>query len=163
MAGGIDVAGVATRLRDPKAALREVQAYARSRGGWAQLLDAGRILGKDHILSAFEHARRAFAQGTNSTESLEMELLLYASGERQISRAIAVAGVRARRPFALVCGGLRAAEVIRRAGWRRDDGVLGPSPAKLRSIGVSGAEARSAGSRAADLVLERVARVDLLK
>ncbi len=164
MAGGIEVAGVRAGLDDPKAALAELQAFARSRGGWVQLLDAGGILGRDHVVSAFEHARRAFEQGTNTTGSLEMELLLYASGERQISKALAAVGVKARRPFVVACGrGLRAGEVLRRAGWRRDDGVLAAAPAKLRALGVSGAERRSAGPRAEDLILERVARVDLLK
>ena len=163
MAGGVEIAGVRAALADPRAALADLQAFARARGGWAQLLDAGRVLGRDHVVSAFEHASRAFGQGTNSTGSLEVELLLYVSGERQISKAIDLAGVKARRPFVVVCGGVRLRVLLDRAGWRADDRVVRATPAKLRSLGFPEAAIRSAGARATDLVLERVARVDLVK
>jgi len=93
-----------------------------------------------------------------------MEFLLYASGERQIVKAIDTAGVRAHSPFVLVTGGgLRAAEVLRRFKWSRDDGVMKATPAKLRAFGFSTEEIRSAGANASDLIFERVARVDLTK
>ena len=163
MAGDIEVCGVRDGLPDPRAALADLRRFARSRGGWAQILDAGRVLGRDHVLSAFEHARRAFEQGTNTTTSIEMEFLLYASGERQISKAIEVAGLRAGRPFVVVAEGLRVGDILRRFGWRRDDRVVKATPAKLRAFGFSKEEMRSAGASVAALVLERVARVDLIK
>src|SRR5437867_8774842 len=98
MTNELSVIGVGTPLADPKAALGRLQSYARGRGGWAQLLDADAVLGRDHLASAFDHARRAFDQGRNSTASIEVEFLLYASGERQISKAISTAGARPRRP-----------------------------------------------------------------
>jgi len=163
MAGDVEIVGIRTRLVDPKATLAELQAFARSRGGWAQLLDAGHVVGRDHLLSALEHARRAMDQGTNTTGSLEMEFLLYASGERQISKAIDLTGVRAGRPFVAVLGGPFIADVLERFGWTRDDRFLGAGTVKLRNIGFAPAEIRSAGPAATDLVLERVARVDLIK
>ncbi len=103
-------------------------------------------------------------QGTNTTSSFEMELLLYASGERQVSKAIAAAGVKAGRPFVAVSGGgLRIRALLERFGWRTDDRVLAATPAKLRSLGFSKEEIAAAGASAPDLVLERVARVDLVK
>lgn len=164
MADEIEIMGIRTRLTDPKAALSELQAFARSRGGWAQLLDAECVIGRDHMISAHEHARRALKEETNATVSLEMEFLLYASGERQISKAIAAVGVRAARPFvAVLGGGVPPGEVLSRLGWERDDRLVRPRPAKLKTLGFSDTEIRSAGDRAVDLVLERVARVDLIK
>ena len=164
MAGDIEIAGIRTRFADPKAALKDLQAFARSCGGWAQLLDAGHVVGRDHITSAHEHARRAIERGTNATGSIEMELLLYASGERQISRAIERMGVRAGRPsVAVLGGGVSLDDVRSRFGWTTDDSLLRPTRVKLRALGCSDTEIRTAGNRAVDMALERVARVDLVK
>src|SRR3989304_4798972 len=163
MAGGAENGGIPARGRGPQATPPRAGGGAPPRGGWAQLLDAGHVVGRDHLLSALEHARRAMDQGTNTTGSLEMEFLLYASGERQISKAIDLTGVRAGRPFVAVLGGPFIADVLERFGWTRDDRFLGAGTVKRRNIGFAPAEIRSAGPAATDLVLERVARVDLIK
>ena len=156
--------GVRTPIADPKATLADLRTYARSKGGWAQMLDPEAVFGRDHLRSAFEHARRAFDQRRNTTDSIEMEFLLYASGERQISKAIDVAGAKARRPAVLVMfGGGTAEDVLARNSWKRDDGLIEPTAARLRSAGFSTEEIESAGGNASDLILERVARVDLIK
>ena len=160
----IDVIGVRRGLRDPKATLAEFQGFVRSRGGWGQLLDADHVAGRDHVLSAADHARRAIDRGLASSGTSELELLLYVSGERQISKAIETAGVRTGRPFiAVVVGGPDSREVLERFGWRADPSVVETSPAKLRALGFSQTEIEAAGERSADLVLEKVARVDLMK
>ncbi|HEY5538891.1 MAG TPA: KEOPS complex subunit Cgi121 [Thermoplasmata archaeon] len=160
----IEIVGVRTPLRDSKAALAELHTFARSKGGWAQILDAGRVVGADHVISAFEHAQRAIERGSQKTNSLEVELLLYASGEHQISRAIERVGARAGKPFVLVLGGgVHPEEVLGKFRWTRDDGVVRPSLRKLRALGFARGEIESAGGHATDLVLELVARVDLLK
>jgi KEOPS complex subunit Cgi121 len=161
---GIEIIGVRRGLEDPKATLADLQEFVRSRGGWAQLLDAGHVAGRDHILSAVEHARRAIDRGLGASGRFELEFLLYVSGERQISRAIEVAGVRRGRPFVAVVGaGPDSKEVLGRYDWEADASVIDSSPAKIRALGFSTAEIEAAGERAADLVLEKVARVDLLK
>ena len=160
----IEVIGVRGRLKDPKATLAEFQGFVRSRGGWGQLLDAGHVAGRDHILSAADHARRAIDRGLASSGTFELEFLLYVSGERQISKAIETAGVRPGRPFiAIVADGPDTREVLERFGWREDPSLIETSPAKLRALGFSKAEIEAAGERSADLVLEKVARVDLMK
>ena len=64
----------------------------RSKGGWGQILNPVSVFGRDHLVSALGHARRAIEERRNTTDSIEMEFLLYVSGERQISKAIEVAG-----------------------------------------------------------------------
>ena len=162
MTEGLVVFGVRTPVANPREALSELQSMARAHGGWGQLLAGDAVLGRDHLRSAHEHAIRAFDQGLNTAGSLEMEFLLYASGERQISKAIAAAGARPGRSLVVaITGGLRVEEVLSAFRWERDDSVLEPTRARLRAAGFSDTEVKSAGDRAFDLILERVARVDL--
>ncbi len=164
MGDALVIFGVRTPISDPKAALEDLRAYARSTGGWAQILNPEAVLGRDHLSSAFEHARRAFEQGRNTTDSIEMEFLLYVSGERQISKALEVAGARARQPVVVaIASGGSAEDLLARYSWERDDALLEATLARLRRAGFSKEEIDSAGSNASDLILERVARVDLIK
>ncbi len=140
-------------------------AVARKLGD-LQLLDARLVCGRDHLLSAAEHAQRAMHEGTNAAKTLAVEFVLYASGERQIADALAKMGVRRdTTEFALVLfGGSDAEEVLAALGLRRDDAVLDFSSAKLAAFGITAKEIESVPpGRAADLVLERVALVDLTK
>lgn len=158
-------AGVDARPRDTDATLRKVQAFARQRDSEAQLLDARMVFGEDHLRSAALHANRAFRQGQNVAATLGMEFLLYASGERQIRRAIEKMGAKSGRPFVLVLFGKVSAKVVlRNFGWRRSDALLKPNARFLRDYGISKEEIASRPrGKATDLVLERVALVDLLK
>ena len=134
--------------------------------GEVQLLDARLVCGRDHLVSAAEHAERAMREHTNVARSLAVEFVVYASGERQIADALAKMGVRDdTTQFAVVVfGGEDPADVLRSLSLTRDHAVLESSPAKLRAFGLTDAELASVPpERAADLVLERVALVDLLK
>lgn len=160
----IEIIGVRRGLEDSRATLAEFQDFVRSRGGWGQLLDADHVAGRDHVLSAADHARRAIDRGLAASGKFELEFLLYVSGERQISKAIETAGVRSGRPFIAIVGdGPDSREVLERFGWRADASLIETSPGKLRALGFSKAEIEAAGERSADLVLEKVARVDLVK
>ena len=158
------ILGVRRGLDDPKATLAELQDFARSKGGWAQLVDSEHVAGPDHVLSAVEHARRAMDRGLGSSGRFELEFLLYLSGERQISKAIELAGVRPGRSFVAVAGdGPTLPELLERFPWTPDESVVRSSERKLVALGFSRTETEAAGASAADLALERVARVDLLK
>jgi len=58
-------------------------------GGDVILMDPDFVCGRDHILSAVMHAERAFRSGTNRSKTLLTEVIMYAAGERQISKALA--------------------------------------------------------------------------
>lgn len=58
-----------------------------------QLLDADKLAGMDHIQFAVMNAMKAFDSKTNASDTLEMEILLYASTQRQIRDAIQLVGV----------------------------------------------------------------------
>lgn len=59
-----------------------------------QIIDASCIAGKPHLFFAFLNAEKSFAEKRAISENLAMETLLYASGSRQIRRAIEMLGVK---------------------------------------------------------------------
>jgi len=74
--------------------VQQLLAFSKEEDLVIQAFDARVIFGKDHLFSATTHAKRAFQQGTNATNSLALEILLYAAGERQIQKAIKKIGVK---------------------------------------------------------------------
>ncbi len=144
------------RLREEASGLNlEVQAF-----------DARMIFGEDHLRTAVEHAERAFARGTNVAKDRMMEILLYASGERQISTALEKVGLKEDgEGVALVIAGEGDVNALLRSlGLDRDDRLLNGKEELLPAFGISEAEIGTVPrDRVFDLVLERVALVDLMK
>ncbi len=79
------------RISDPEATLRTTR--ARFPRVQVQLMRADRVAGKEHLLFAGKNAVRVFAQHQQRTHNLAMEFLVYASCQRQISRAIQILGL----------------------------------------------------------------------
>ena len=150
--------GLAGQLMD--SILREDE-----KGGATMLvLDEEMTFGPDHLASALYHARKAFDEGRNSSESLAMETLLYASGERQLSGAIRKMSVSEETTRGVVVR-LTDKEFEAGAGWTH---YVGPGRTldedRLVRFGISREElATVREGRRLDLVLERVAAVDLMK
>lgn len=61
---------------------------------WIQFFDADLIATSQHLYFAVLNALLAFKNGTNLSKSLAMECMLFASAQRQIQKAIALAGVK---------------------------------------------------------------------
>jgi KEOPS complex subunit Cgi121 len=146
------------------AALRDHEATHAAR---IQPLRADRVHGEDHLRLAALLARRAVDGGRARAADLSAETMLYAAGERQVSRALEKMGLRPEtREVAVVAWGRGDAVDAWAAacGWRRDDAVLAGDDAVLDAFGVT-AEERALVPREkwGDLVLERVALVDVLK
>jgi len=132
------------------------------------LMDADKVCGPDHITSAVIHARRAFEQGTAASNTLGMEVILYASGERQISKAKRKMGLHQETERVAVV--LLSPEdgdmnlLLRQLGLARDDSLLACGPEKGMAFGIDPVELETLGEeRLSDLILEKVAFVDLLK
>lgn len=128
------------------------------------VLDGDMTFGPDHLASALHHAKKAFDEGRNSSESLAMETLLYASGERQLGSAIKKMSVAGGTTEVVVA---RLTEVPFEAGdaWAEyvsTEQML--EEERLARFGVSAEELSTVHmSQRLDLVLERVAAVDLIK
>ena len=134
-----------------------------------QFLDADRVLGKEHILSAIEHADRAFERSENISETLGMEILIYASGEPQIKNALAKIGLTdgCERIAIITQGGMDKEALhtlIFHLNLERDDEVLEFNEIKAREFGINDIEiAAVEKNKVMDLILERVAMVDVRK
>lgn len=59
-----------------------------------QIFDADRVAGPGHLFFAYLNAKKAHEQERRISDNLEMEILLYASGQRQIVKAIDIIGVQ---------------------------------------------------------------------
>ncbi len=140
-----------------------VVAQARRAGAEVLVVRGDMVFGEDHLRSALYHAKKAMKEGRNSSDSLAMETLLYASGERQLSTAIKKMALDDSAGFAVVAR-LEAGESMAGASWKRLPKAradIGPSD--LIRFGLSPEELATAGGAAIDLVLEKVAAVDILK
>lgn len=128
------------------------------------VLRADLVFGYDHLRSALYHAKRAIREGRNSSESLAMETLLYASGERQLSTAIDKMSADASSDRVIVAQ-LTGSKTISDPSWEPMDRMKDEwKPEDLARFGVSMEEmATVSPDRALDLVLEKVASVDVLK
>ncbi len=137
---------------------------AESTGTEVLVMDADRVFGMAHIISAVYHARKAIEEKRNSADSLAMETLLYASGQRQLSSAIAKMSVT-EDTERIVIAQLSGSAIIPDRDWE-PMGTLGEdvSPERLVEYGVSKQEQATVGRRnPSEIVLEKVAAVDILR
>ena len=150
--------GKATRLKD------ELLGSADTVEAEILVLRGDMTFGPDHIASAAYHARKAFDEGRNSSDSLAMETLLYASGERQLSSAIAKMGVDDRTSEIVVVR-LSGDAFVPGDGWTPlAEAGSETTQERLLRFGISREELSTVPmERWRDLVLERVAVVDLIK
>lgn len=74
----------------------EFLSLIRSKAGSChiQVLDASLVAGFEHLYFAVLNALKSFEAGLNISRSLAVEVLLFASGQDQIRRAIEILGVK---------------------------------------------------------------------
>lgn len=82
-----------TQIYDVEDVLRQIKRLAKEKGVILQLVDANRITGKEHLKLASYHAKKAFQQNSQISNSIEIETLLYATGQRQIDKALTLMGI----------------------------------------------------------------------
>ena len=131
-----------------------------------QFLDSDCVLGKEHVLRAVELANRAFDFNHNISQSLAMEILIYVSGESQITLALKKVGLKdgCKKCAAVADEHVNLSGLLEHLGLQRDDSVLDYSEAKLLNFGINREEIASVPQeRRCDLVLERLALVDVKK
>ena len=131
-----------------------------SLGGEVVIMDPMYVCGKDHIISAVRHAERSFEHGTNRSKTILTEILLYAAGERQISKALEKMKPKAGcREYALALLDVPDDMKLNNIGMERDDSILDANVNKADALGLD----RSFDIPIEDLALEMVALLDLAK
>lgn len=175
----LTVFGAKGFIEDVDDFLKKISGFSRERRVVVQVFNADLVYSVNHVLSAAEHALRAFREGSNSMRSLGMEVVLYAAGERQIGVALSKMGVKkgeGRFVFLVVSsvsefleasGFFSSSDVellISLLGLRRDDSVLEGGEDTLRRFGLSDEEIGTVEKdKYEDLILEKVAMVDVVK
>jgi len=145
------------------------------KSGWVQFFDAELVATWQHLYFAVLNALLAFRSGRNASKSVAMEAMLYASAQRQISKALRFIGVkRDSKNVAVVVLGESPASVeallsavAKRVGVEPDESVLAVSEEKARRIrqafGITEREIKTVARKGdgvqalVDLVIERVA------
>lgn len=135
-----------------------------------QVFDADVIYGKNHLISAVDHAIRAIDRKTNTTNSLAMEILLYSSGERQLKIAIPKMGVKkgkAKIAFVFIQDSITdqlISDILEQLSLDRNDYVLEGNIDTIKKFGISENELNTVEkSKYGNLILEKVAMVDIIK
>src|SRR5687767_12147223 len=82
------------QVSDVAGVLSTVEALERKHGVTLVVLDADAVYNARHVESAIAHAERAFQSGRNVAKNLSGEIFLYLTGERQVQRALDVAGLK---------------------------------------------------------------------
>jgi len=160
------IAGARGAVGSVKAFLGKVVDYGQANNLEMEFFDAGMILGREHLVSAAEHASRAFEEGTNAARNFTTEVAMYAAGERQISKALEKVGVKDHTTelAMLLVGPGDPNRILAALGLAHDDSVLEPSHEKLLAWGFTEGELASVPvEERYALVLERVAMLDIEK
>ncbi|HVL87199.1 MAG TPA: KEOPS complex subunit Cgi121 [Candidatus Thermoplasmatota archaeon] len=162
------MAGARGRVGDPARAVAAAARVATETGArLVQLLDARAVVDPEQLQVAAERALRAYGEDRAVSKELGLEVLRYASGERQIADALRRLGLRAdTERVGVVAVGPNAKGAVDRTlqalGLARDDTALQGGRDALLALGVGAVELRVVPEDAwVDLVLERVALVDV--
>lgn len=161
------IEGVAT-VEDVDAFLADLDAVAEETDTTVQAFDARYVMGEAHLRRALELADRAFERGENVARDRSVEVLLYAAGRRQIDRALAMGvGESEHRMVVLVDGGDEASAADRIADLLSPADAVGvehADPERVQEFfGIDDAELAATDGTLQDVVLERVALLDVEK
>jgi KEOPS complex subunit Cgi121 len=173
----ITIIGTRATISDVEFFIQRLMDFSKKMDICIQVFDAKFIYGKDHLISATTHAKRAFQQQTNATNTLAMEILLYAAGERQIQKAIKKMGIKkGRQELVFVLTNTSDAnpqKKISEAVIRRllqtfkltfDETVISGTKDTLKRFGITDKELSTVPEeKYGDIILEKVALVDVIK
>ena len=146
--------------------LRKIKKTSQEKNITIQALDADKLAGEGHIRFAVEKAVNSFRKGTNIANDLAKEIMIYASGTRQISRAMRLGIHRGENNIVLVAIGetpdLSVFDEV------KPKPVLQYNKPRKKTImeifNITEEEIEAVGEeKIPELVLERVALVEVIK
>ena len=166
-----DIRAAGCTVHDLTAFLQDLRSIAADHDTRIICFNADMLAGRVHAVSALGRAVRAFEEGDNISNNLEMECLLYAAGSRQCSIA-ATFGIHEGENRMYICCYPERAKV-----WAaleplfcfvqdRWDTIDPEKRARLmKTFSISPEELAEAGGieRIVDLVLERVALLQVIR
>ena len=140
------------------ATFEQMVGHFTSMGGDCVLVDPDMVVGRDHLLSAAEHAERAFREGTNRSKTVLTEIILYSAWERQIGKAMTkMKPKEGRNDYVALLIDIDDPR-LEEIGMIRDDSLFEATQEKAERLELIG------GSLSfGDQAVENVAMVELLK
>jgi KEOPS complex subunit Cgi121 len=166
-----DIRAARCTVHDRTAFLQDLRSIAADHDTHIICFNADMLAGRVHGVSAVERAVRAFEEGFNISNTLEMECLLYAAGSRQCSIAASF-GIREDENRMFICCYPARERVwvaveplfqFVREGWDTIDPEKRMQLMKTFSISPEELEAAGGDERIVDLVLERVALLQVIR
>ena len=169
-----DIFGGIVDIENVESFMTGLSDFSKKHSVFIQVLNAEMICGNIHLRSATDHALRARDENRMSTQSIQMEILLYASGERQLTHAIPKMGVKKGRSTVGVVILIDNKQkgilddiislFIKDFSVKKDDSVLESSIEKVKRWGCSDEELNTVSRESLeDVILERIAMVDIIK
>ena len=148
--------------------LKELKDFCERNSIVGQIFDADLVFGEEHLIVAYEHAKRAFEKGRNICKKIEMEMLLYAAGKRQINEAISLVGAKNAGRYAFFFYGEiereKLLDFISSFGLEIDQKVVEFRKEKLKKFGISEEELSATDEKFhKDLIFEKIALLDAIK
>ena len=132
-----------------------IESYRKENDIFIQLFNHEKVIGKEHLIWAYDKAEEMMEQETNRADSLEIETLLWASAEWQIKSAIRKMGVPDNSDKAALLIEREMDIFLDEMDWEREDDLLNPSLEKLKRFGVDEKEIESV-TEPYDLVFEKM-------
>ncbi len=160
----IKIIGAEGRIKNPESFLEKIRVFSEEKNVEIAVLDAEMVFGKEHLISAVEHALKAFERKKSFSNKLSTEVLVYASGDNQIRNAIQKMGIKKEtKKFVLVViGECNIDNMLSSLKLKRNNSVLKKNLKVLKQFGITENEI-NAVYRPADLILEKIALVDVRK
>jgi KEOPS complex subunit Cgi121 len=166
-----DIRAARCMISDRTAFLLDLQTIASNYATHIICFNADMIAGRVHAQKAVEQAIRAFQEGSNISNTVEMEALLYSAGSRQCNIASSFGIHKGENRIYLCCSpvkdGLWAAlEPLFHFTQENWDAIDEEKRARLmKTFLISPGEIIAAGgnNRIVDLVLERVALLQIMR
>ncbi|HEY9207344.1 MAG TPA: KEOPS complex subunit Cgi121 [Candidatus Methanoperedens sp.] len=146
--------------------LHKLKKMSKEKNLTIQALDADKLAGEEHVRFAVEKAMNSFKSGTNIASDLAKEIMLYAAGTRQISRAMKLGIHRGENNIVLVAVGEAPdlSEFIEITPGHVLQYDESKKEAMMEVFNITKEEIAATGEdKIPELVLERVALVDVIK
>jgi len=168
----IRIIGGLVNITDLDRFLKQLSDIESTQNVTVQALNADLVSGIRHLMFATGKAIRSFGSGRNTANNLGMEIMLYASGNLQIGRALGMGVKTGDNRVAVIVAGNNGVDVaiseVNEVLDTIDPAVLEYSKDKqdglLEFFNITCNELDAVGeSKIPELVLERVALVDVIK
>jgi len=165
----IEIIGAVGYIEDIDTFFTEISEFSKKNKITVQAFNADLIYGKKHIISAVNHAVRSINRNKNTTNSFEMEILLYASGERQLKIAIPKIGIKkGNANIAFVFIGKSITDTVINScldkfSLKKDESVLEGDKITLEKYCLKDEIKTVKKDKYQNLILEKIALVDITK